>query len=182
MAVAVSFQSSNGGPSLADPISYGNTSNGSITSTQAIFLSHNGANPITSCAIYVDLASSYTGSFSAIGDKTEILNWGDAGSSGSFGGIQLNMNATGSFPGASWPVFTHKTTTDGFGFTVRTGVGDSSINAIPIPTVTGATSSGTIQIGASPNVRLSTRVVVPASVNSIGVRQLRIILSYVYTS
>jgi hypothetical protein len=182
MSISITFSSSNGGSALTDPVSYGNTSNGNTTGTQVIYVSHNGLNPITSCGLYIDIASSYAGSFTAIGDKTEIINWGDASSAGSFGGFEINTNATGSFPGSSWPTYANKTSTDGYGFTVRTGVGDSSLNAITIPTVTGATSSGTIQTGSSPNVRFSTRMVIPTSVNTVGTRQFKLTLKYTYTS
>lgn len=182
MSVVVTFSASNGSSAIGSPVSYGNTSNGATTSSQVIYIRHNGANPITGCGLYVEVASPYAGDFTAIADKTEVIGWGDGASAPAFGGYEINMNATGTFPGASWPTFAHKTTVDGYGFTVRTGVGDSSSNAITIPTVTGASSSGTIQIGASPNVRLSTRVVVPANEDTLGARQFRLILKYVYTS
>jgi hypothetical protein len=182
MSVSIIFSTTNGGSGMSDPLSFGNIGNGAITPDQTIFVRHDGVNPITACGIYIDVASPYTGDFSAANDKAELLGWGDGASSPAFGGFEINMNATGSFPGTSWPTFANKTTADGFGFTVRTGVGDVVANPITIPTVTGATSSGTIQAGASPNVRLKTRVVVPSTVSTIGARAFRQIIKYTYTS
>ncbi len=182
MAVVVTFSDSNGGAAIDDPVSFGNTSNGSTTTGQVIFVEHDGASNITGCGFYVDVASSYAGDFTAVADKAEILSWGDGASAPAFGGYEINMNASGTFPGASWPTFSNKTTVDGFGFAVRTGVGDSSGNAITIPTVTGATSSGVIQSGAAPDVSFKTRMVIPANVSTTGIRQFRLVLKYTYTS
>jgi hypothetical protein len=184
MAISVTFSSSNGGLGLSAPVDHGNIANGSTTTPQTIYIRHDGVNPITSTTVFCTSVdnSEYAGSFTAAGDKTELLAWGNAGASGDFGGIQFNFNASGSFPGSSWPTFSNKTTVDGFGYTIRTGVGDSSSNGIAIPSAAGASSLGTIQAGASPNVRFSVRIVVPENEDIVGIRQFRMSMSYNYTS
>lgn len=182
MAVAIVFSSSNGGSAVSDPLSHGNTSNGAITTPQVTFIRHNGVNPITTVGLYIDLANPYTGDFSALSDMTELLSWGDAGASGNFGGYEINQNATGSFPGASWPTFANKTTTDTHGTTIRTGVGDSAANKIGLQTVSGASIANQIQVGGTPNVRISSRIVTPTSLATLGARAFKLILSYTYTS
>ena|SRR5579863_5068798 len=182
MSVSITFQSSNGGSTISDPLSHGNISNGAITTPQIIFLSQNGVNPVTGVGFYIDLASPYTGDATALGDQTELISWGNGVVSSDFGGFQINQNATGSFPGASWPTLSNPTTTDTHGITIRTGHGDSSSNPIPIQTVTGASSTGTIQTGASPNVSFATRIVVPSNVSVLGARAFKFTISYTYTS
>lgn len=184
MAISLIFSSTNGGVGLSAPVDHGNIANGSITVPVTIYIRHNGVNPITSVTLFCDAVDTgtYTGSATAANDKAEFLSWGDAAATGDFGGVQTNMNASGSFPGSSWPTFAHKTTVDGFGTTVRTGTGDSSSNGIIIPTATGATSLGIIQAGATPNVRLQMRVVVPVNENTLGIRQFKTSFTFNYTS
>lgn len=184
MSISVTFSSTNGGLGLSAPLNHGNIANGSITVKQTIHIRHNGVNPITSSSIYctgVD-TTEYTGSTTASTDKTELLSWGDASLSNDFGGVQFNLNATGAFPNSSWPVLAHKTSLDNLGYTIRTGIGDSSSNGILIPSATGATSTGTIQAGSSPNVRFQSRIVIPQNVSLTGVRQFKMAIAFTYTS
>lgn len=184
MAISLTFSSTNGGIGFSAPVDHGNVANGSITVPVTIYVRHNGVNQITGVTLYCDVvdSASYAGDATAANDKAELIAWGDAGASGDFGGAQVNWNASGSFPGSSWPTFANKTTVDGFGYTVRTGIGDSSSNGIIIPTASGATSSGTIQAGATPNVRFQMRTVVPLNENTLGIRQFRTSFSFNYTS
>ncbi len=184
MSITITFSATNGGSNFSGPVNYGNTSNGQLTPDQIIYIKHNGVNSITGCGLYLDSADplSYAGDFTALNDKIELLGWGDSASNSNFGGYQLNLNATGSFPGASWPSFTTKTTTDTFGINIRSGVGDSSVNLILLPTTTGASSPGTISSGSSPNVRFRARLLIPQSVTLVGVRQFKLKLVYNYTS
>ncbi len=184
MAIVITFSSTNGGANFSGPVNFGNTSNGQITSDQAIYIRHNGLNSITGCGLYMDSADplSYAGDFTAIDDKIEMLSWGDSGADVSFGGYQLNLNATGGFPSISWPSFSAKTTSDTFGINIRSGIGDFSVNLILLPTVTGATSPGTIPAGSTPNVRFKSRVSIPQGVTTVGVRQFKLKLVYNYTS
>jgi hypothetical protein len=184
MAISLVFSSTNGGVGLGAPVDHGNIANGSSTSATTIYVRHNGINPITSVTLYcasVDTGE-YTGDATAANDFAELLAWGNAAASGDFGGSQVNFNASASFPNSSWPTFANKSTVDGFGYTIRSGIGDSSGSGIAIPTATGATSLGTIQAGASPNVRFQMRVVVPQNEDTLGIRQFRTSFSFNYTS
>lgn len=184
MAVSLIFSSTNGGTNFSSPADHGNVANGSITTPLTIYIRHNGANPITSVGLFCDSVDTgtYTGDATAANDKSELLGWGNAGASGDFGGVEVNLNASASFPGSSWPTFANKSSVDGFGYTIRNGIGDSSSNTILLPTATGATSLGTIQTGASPNVRFQMRIVVPQNENTLGIRQFKTSFSFNYTS
>lgn len=184
MAVSLIFSSTNGGVSLSAPVDHGNIANGSITVPFTIYVRHNGANSITSVRLFCVATDTgeYAGDATASNDMSELLGWGNAGASGDFGGIEINLNASGTFPGSSWPTFSNKSTVDGFGFTIRAGIGDSSSNGILVPTATGATSLGTIQAGSSPNVRFQMRIVVPQNENTLGIRQFKTSFTFNYTS
>jgi hypothetical protein len=184
MPISVVWSSSNGGSSITEPLSYGNISNGNISSNQTIYLRHNGVNPITSAAFFVEAVDSgvYGGDFTSSADKAELLAWGDAVITNDFGGVQFNQNAVGGFISGSWPTMANKNTVDGYGKVVRTGVGDSSTNPITVLSSTGATSNGTIQAGASPNVRFQARVVVPTNEGTLGVRQFNFALTFTSTT
>lgn len=184
MSISLTFSNSNGGIGLSSPLDHGNIANGSTTVPQVIYIRHNGVNPITGATLFcsnVDTGE-YAGSATPIVDKSELISWGDAVNSGDFGGVQFNFNAAGSFSNTSWPAFATKTTADNLGYTIRTGIGDSSSNGIAIPAATGATSLGTIQAGASPNVRFKARIVVPANENTLGIRQFKMSLTFNFTS
>ncbi len=184
MSITVVWSSTSGGSAIAAPLSHGTgLRQGTSSAYQTIHLRHNGANPITSCGIYLQpYTGTYTGDFTAAADKAELLEWGDGITAQTFGGIQLNMNASGSFPDASWPILSDKTTSDGKGFTIRSGVGDSSTNPITIHSATGATSSGTLQAGSSPNISFQMRLVIPQSEDTSGSRIFELILTYTSTT
>ena len=184
MAVSVIWSSTNGGSSIAAPLSHGTTlMQGSESTAQTIYVRHNGSNSITGCGLYLQAyTDTYTGDTTAATDKSELVAWGDGASSSLYGGIKVNMNATGSFPTASWSTFSNKSSADGYGFTIRTGVGDSTSNPLTILTVTGATASGTIQTGASPNVRFQMKIAVPSAEDTSGTRLFALTLKYTFTS
>jgi len=181
MSVNVIYSITNGGTALSSTLDHGSSPNGDTTTAQVIYLRHDGVNEITAAALYIQqLTSTYSGSATAAADISEILSWGDASTSAGFGGVQFNLNATGSFPAAAWPTYDDKDPTGGS--TCRTGVGDSSGNAITVPTTTGATAAGTIQTGSTPNVRFQMRAEVPSAEDTVGIRQFDLALSYTYTS
>lgn len=184
MAVSIIFSSTNGGSSEGQPLSHGTTLiQGGDSVAQTIYLRHDGTNAITSCGLYMQaFAGTYTGDFTAAVDKAELLAWGDASGASTYGGIKMNLNATGSFPDASWPTLANKDTVDGYGFTIRTGVGDSATSPISILTSTGATSTGTIQAGTAPNVRFQMKLSIPSAEDTSGTRLFGILLTYNYTS
>lgn len=162
-------------------VSLGNLSNGDTGSGQELFVRQDGATSLTNCGLFVRAYSgSYTGAKSASLDFEELLAWGDASASADFGGIQLNLNATGSYPTSAWPTVSSKSPTGGR--VVRTGVGDSEANAILIPTTTGATAEGTLQAGSSPNVRFKIRIVVPTNETQTGDRLFDVLMTFSTTS
>lgn len=180
MAVNIVFSTTNGGSSITT-LSHGNSSPGSNTTAQTLYIRHDGTNPITNCKLYMAQKSgAYSGAATAAQDFTELLGWGDGNLSTNYGGMLFNFNAIGSFPGGNWPVYNNKTPTSGN--TVRTGVGDSTTNAISIPSATGAPSVGVIPQGSTPNVRFQVRFKVPNSEGTLGNRQVDLRLRYTYTS
>ena len=184
MPVTVIWSSTNGGSAITEPLSHGNSSNGAFTSTQEIHLRHDGANPITDTTFHMSAIDTgvYGGDFTAAADQAELLEWGDAAGTNDFGGMQFNRNATGGFPGASWPDFSNKTSADGHGINVRTGVGDDSSNPLNVTTAMGASALGTIQVGATPNVRLNSRMKIPQNEGTLGTRQFKVILTFTSTT
>ena len=179
--VNIIWSLTNGGATLSSAIDHGSSPNGDNTTAQAIYIRHDGSNEITAAKLYAQQnTGSYEGSATAAADIAEVLSWGDASTESTFGGILLNMNATGAFPDASWPTYDNKTPTSGA--TCRTGVGDSGSNGILIPVTTGASGAGVIQTGNTPNVRFQARIQVPADEDTVGIRQFDFALSYTYTS
>lgn len=181
MAVTLTWSSTNGGAAIVSPLDHGDSSNGSETTAQEVFLRHDGANSITSVGFYIRAyTGSYAGAATALADFNELLSWGNATPETSFGGLQLNFLATSSYPTSGWATYLNKTPTGGE--TVRTGVGDSAGSAITIPSTTGAVSDGVIQTGVAPNVRFQMRIQVPADEDTVGVRQWDTVIQYTYTS
>lgn len=180
MTVSIIWSSTNGGASITSPLDHGTVDNGSESIAQEIFLRHDGANNITDSALYVrQVSGTYSGAFTAATDLAEFLDWGDATTESAFGGFMANFNATTAYA-TGWPVYNSKSPSGGTIF--RTGVGDSEENAITIPTTTGATAAGEIQAGSSPNVRFQTKIVIPSSEDTLGIRQLETVLRYTFTS
>lgn len=185
MAVTITWSSANGGTSIAE-VDEGSVGNGSNTTGQEIFIRHNGANIITNCALYIfALSSGYDGDSTAASDLSELLGWGNQTTLADFGGVEFNLNATGTYPSAQWPIYSSKAPTSGgniVGNVCRTGVGDSASNGIPLVTQCGCTANGTIQTGSAPNVRFKMRIAVPQSEDTVGERVVNLALTYDYTS
>lgn len=180
MPVGIVFSSTNGGSTITD-LDCGNVSNGAETSAQTVYVRHDGVNSITSVKLYIQAyTGSYTGGATALEDYAELISWGDATNALSWGGLLINMDATGGFPSSAWPTLASKSPT--YGICHRTGVADSSANAVTISSRTGATADGTIQAGSSPNVRFQAKVVVPPNEDTVGIRLFEQKILYSYTS
>lgn len=187
MTVSITWSTTNGGSAIeGNSVDHGDLTNNSSSTAQQIYIRHNGANEITDCGFYVQAASdSYGGDFTAAGDLSEILAWGNALVSADYGGFELNLDADSSYPSGSWPSVTTKSVTDTgrtIGVVCRTGVGDSTANKISLVTDMGCTASETIQTGSGPNVRFKCRFTVPQSEDTVGIRQIKVTLTYTYTS
>jgi len=181
MTVSIIFSTTNGGAAISSNVDHGNTSNGLTTSGQEIFVRHDGLSVITSCKLYIRAFSgTYSGDASANLDFLELLAWGDASTSSTFGGFQVNMNAVEAYVAGDWSSYDIKNRTHGY--VCRTGVGDSLGNGVLLTVNTGAAALGQIQTGASPNVRFKTRVQVPTAEDTIGVRQWDQCLVFTYSS
>ncbi len=181
MTVAIIFSLTNGGSAMADPLDHGSAAAGADLSDQEIFIRHDGTNQITDVGFYAaEKSGSYGGGSSAAADLVELLAWGDGAVAADFGGFLINMDATGGYL-LDWPTFDDKSGTTYNVF--RTGAGDSAANKIVLATAMGLTGApGTIQIGDTPNVRFKTRISVPTSEGTVGVRQFNTKIRYTYTS
>ena len=181
MAVSITWSETNGGAAISQPLNHGNVENGSSTTEKTIYVRHDGSNPITSCAFYLQQYSgSYNGDSSASADYNELIAWGDDATEDGFGGYLVNMNATGSWA-SGWATYDAKT--PDYGFVCRTGTADTSGNAETLLEEMGLTSGdGEIQTGASPNVRFKCRIDVPTVEDTAGKRQFDLTLKYTYTS
>jgi hypothetical protein len=180
MAVNIIWSLTNGGASVT-ATDHGSVAAGAATSAKTLYLRHDGLNPIIGARIYLKpFVGTYTGELNPAQDFAEVVSWGDAVTAATFGGFLINMNATGSFPVAAWPTWSSKSPTGGA--VVRTGVGNSSANAITLSVNTGCSSAGVIPVGNSPNVRFQCKVVVPTAESTVGARAVDMSLLYTYTS
>ena len=181
MTVSLVWSSTNGGVAITS-LDHGAASNGAETTEQELFLRHDGVAEITDVVFYVmEFAGTYLGGATAAADLAELLAWGDLSTLTGFGGLLFNFLATTSYPSSGWSTYASKDPTGGT--VVRTGVGDSEGNGIPLPiTTTGAVAAGEVPTGASPNVRFKIKYVVPADEDTVGIRQIRVVTAYNYTS
>ena len=183
MSVDITWSLTNGGTAISTTVDHGSKANGETSTVKEFFVRHDGINEITSTKIFIRAFSgTYLGGTTAAADLAELLNWGDQTTSGSFGGIQVNMDAVNSYPAAQWPTYSAKDTT--YGFAHRTGVGDSEGNGVLLSknSYSAAGTDGVIPAGASPNVRFQARVVVPSDEDTVGIRQWETVLAFNYTS
>lgn len=185
MPVSITWSATNNGTAITS-VNHGNAANGTNTTAQQVFIRHDGANPITGCAFYFgQKTGSYTGSFNAAADFAEIKAWGDGGTANAFGGVQVNMDAEGGFSGgATWGMSeSQKTSSDGYKFTMRTGVADASGNAVTLSEKMSASMSvdGTIPNGVT-SATFQIRIKIPTDEDTAGVRQFDQVLKYTYTS
>jgi len=185
MAITVSWSLTNGGTEI-DSLDHGSAGNGTSSTVKTIHLRHNGVYSITECGIYIRaIPTGYAGDFTADADIAEILGWGDGADASSFGGMFLNLNATGSFPVASWPTLATKSVLSGgdtIGVALRTGVGDSPTSAVPVVTEMGCSVDDEVQAGSAPNVRFQCKFAIPPGESTLGARSIRMSLTYDYTS
>ncbi len=180
MPVSITWSESNGGVGISS-LSHGNGSAGSTLTAKTIYLRHSGVNQISNVRIYAaQKAATYTGAATAAADFNEIISWGDSNIANGFGGLQFNFNATGGFPGASWPSVSSKSPSNGEN--IRTGVGDTNTNGVFLPTATGCPSVGVIPAGGSPNVRFQLRFKIPTNEGTLGARQIDLRIRYTFTS
>ena len=181
MAVNITWSLSNGGPAIADPLDHGETAAGSTTTAQTVFIEHDGENQIIGCGFYISQKSgTYNGNFSPSSDISESLQWGNATEDNEFGGFQVNMNATGGFPGSSWPVWNDKTPSGGSAF--FSGIGDSAENKIVLPVTMGLSNAGVITAGDSPDISFQCRFQIPTNEQNTGIRQIDQKLRFTFTS
>lgn len=185
MAVSITWSATAGGTAITN-VNHGNAANGAVTSAQQVYIRHDGTNPITGCSFYFgQKTGSYTGSFNAAADFTEIRAWGDGGTANAFGGVQVNMDAEGGFSGgASWDMSeSQKTSTDGYKFTMRTGTADVTGNSVDLSEKMSASMSvdGTIPNGIT-NVTFQIRIKIPTDEDTAGIRQFDQVLKFTYTS
>lgn len=185
MAVLITWSTTAGGAGITN-VNHGTSANGSNTSAQQVYIRHDGVNEITGCAFYfAQKSGSYTGSFTASTDFNELLAWGDGNTASAFGGVQINMDAEGSFSGgATWGMSeAQKTSTDGYKFTLRTGTGDNISNAVTLSEKMSASMSvnGTIPAGVN-TATFQIRVKVPTDEDTAGTRQFDQVLKYTYTT
>lgn len=181
MSVGLVFSTTNGGTAIEDAIDHGDGSNGETLTAQTIYIRHTGTNDITGVKMYIQaFTGTYAGAFTAIDDLAELLAWGDAATSDGFGGFQVNMNATGSFPSTGWPTLASKHPT--YGFVCYTGLGDNSSNAVTLAITSGLVTPGVIPAGSSPNVRIQCRVAIPQDEDTVGIRMFDQTFLYTYTS
>ena len=166
MPVNVTFSKTAGGVAIADSLQgggsgldHGNVTNGSSTGIQEVFIRHNGANEITDCKFWIAPYSGvYGGGTSASLDLAEILSWGVSNE-----GLRIDPNPDS--------IFT----------SFKTGVGDSSINAIALSGGDGGTNPDDIGAGMN-TASIKLRVSVPPSEDTAGYRQFDFKMDYTYTS
>lgn len=181
MPVSIIWSLTNGGAAISEPLDHGADSSGSILTSQEIFMRHDGTNQITAVGFGLGvLIGTYGGDATKEADLAEMFSWGNGATAAVFGGVQLNMDAIGAYAG-NWPTFDDK-----FGSTYnvfRAGTGDAIETRILLPVNMGLTGvAGTIQAGASPNVRFKARIEIPADEGTTGVRQFAQGIVYTYTS
>lgn len=182
MSVQIVWSTELGGNSIAEPLNHGDNIATSITDPQTIFIRHTGSNPITSCSFYTrQWATTYLGDFSSTSDFNEIVEWGDATTSGLFGGLQFNLDANASFPDYNWPDVDNKTTASGQGFVASSGVAISLATAFDLPLEMGLTVSGQIDVG-TPDVSFQARFQVPTLETTAGIRLIEQVLNFTFTS
>jgi hypothetical protein len=165
-------------------LDYGSSASSSYTSTQTVSISHNGNNQITNCRLYIGPSSDYQGDYLPAGDISELLKWGDNTTVAGFGGLELNMNALGSFPSGNWSTCSGKSSSSYNVF--RTGVGDSSTSGILLYSGMNSTpamsANGIIPPNCSVWPSMETRVSIPSSGVQVGTRDFELRATFSFTS
>jgi len=184
MAVNIYWASDDVGTPLEQAYDHGDAAAGAATSTTTVYIYHDGSGNLNSCKLYLSPRSGlYSGGASALEDFQELLDWGDGLTAVAFGGVLVNMNASGAWA-SGWAAWNAKTPT--YGFVCRAGVADNEANAETLLSQTGATSDGILQAnppnGYGIDVSFQVKVEVPTSELTVGDRQFDIVLSYSVTS
>jgi len=178
MTVNITWALAANGADIND-LNAGNVSAGSETVEQTLFVRHDGDSQINNCRIYISpKATGYTGATTSQDDYLEILGWGDALVAADFGGLQFNFDSNGGFPASAYGTVTTKDPTNGK--TVRTGVGNTVLNGIQLPSATGISVNGIIKATEESSFRLKFKV--PTSEGVTGNRQVDLKLRYTFTS
>lgn len=185
MSVSITWSASDNGSSITSN-DHGSAANGGNTTATTLYLRHDGVNEITGCGFYLQsLSSGYTGGADAVTDLAEIFAWGDDSTASGFGGFQINMNSEGGFDGGStWGMSeSQKTSSDGYKYTFRTGVGSSIATAITLSEKMSASMSvdGTIPTGVT-DVAFQSRLKIPTDEDTAGIRQFQQKLKFTFTS
>ena len=185
MSVSITWSTTDNGVSALST-DHGESSNGGNTSEVTLYLRHDGVNEISNCGFYLQtLSSGYTGAADAATDLTEVIGWGNEDTATGFGGFQINMNSEGGFDdGSTWDMSeSQKTSSDGYKYTFRTGVGDSLATAITLSEKMSANMSSDGVIPASTtDVAFQCRLKVPTAEDTAGVRQFQQVLKFTFTS
>ena len=177
----LTFSTANSGAAVADPVDLGARANGQVTTSTTLFIRHSDPATIRNVGFYLlAFAGVYSGGATAAADLAEVRGWGDAAGADNFGGVQINQDAVGGFPDASWPIA--GSPTRGHGAVFNSTQGNSSLNTIPLRTASGAAIAGEVPAGAAPNVRVQFRTQVPTSVTVTGVRLFGLAVVYTFTS
>lgn len=172
--INIIWSDSNGGLALEEPHDLGSAASSaspSSTTPITLYIRHDGDNEITNVKLYLTPAVTYEeGIADSQTDLDEVLSWARYSSTHNQFGVQINMDATGSFPTDSWQSLGG---TDG---------GANVEVALPLSVKSGATSTGTIASGDSPNVRVKLRVRIPPVVEEVGQRNIDLKLRYTYST
>lgn len=183
MSISIIWSLTNGGAAVDEPVNLGNINPGSSSTIQRVYFAHNGDNPIMDCALYMgEYSGTYAGANGPVQDYAELIDWADTTVSGNFGGLAVNMDATGNFS-SSWPAFWDKTPSHGLSHLIQTGVGDTIINAVEVPSEASSemTVSGEVPADMTEWPSFQLKIDTPINANA-AVRQMDLRLRFKYTS
>ncbi len=173
MSVSIRYAPSPLGTPYSIPESFGDLSPGGTSEVINTYISHDGANKITGCSIYIlpYSAGVYLGADTSQDDYDLLLGWGDTSyPATSGGGLYVNMNHIGGFPDTDSVVF-------------KTGIGDSLGTAIDLTANSinlGAAVAGEIAAGGEAHIRW--RLDVPALYAGSGIGYIDTLMYYSATS
>jgi hypothetical protein len=190
MAVNVYWASDNAGTAIVEPLDHGTVSPGNASTPQTVYIWHDGDYDLTSCAFYMaEYSATYSGTASAAADFAELLAWGDAASGTNWGGYCVNMNASGAFS-TPYPSFgTLSVSGLSYCFSSGSGMGSESAEAIALPAEMDGDGGGEAGVvpanppnGYGTNYKFQSKIIVPSSETTGGIRQFDLVLSYRYTT
>jgi len=166
-------------------LNHGDVGAGNNSLVRTVFIEHDGENQITNCRLWIDVKSgTYGGDATPAADLAEILEWGDAAVADDFGGLAVNMDAAGSFPGGKWPTASVKYSDDYSAF--YTGRGDTPDNGLLLHVNMNSTpampGNGVIPADCTTWPSFACRLRVPSNEGTTGVRQFEQKLRFTYTS